>query len=139
MIAEGQLDVLAAGLAAVVFVPWLVRYAHTTGVDAWLVLAGMAMMGWYFHPLIWLGLGPIVLIFYLVFAPRRGPAWHLGLVGITFAGVAPNAWWLADWGKYWWLRHPHARKTCRYRAWGGCWEARLNTRTSSRAYRLGCS
>ena len=106
MIAEGQLDVLAAGLAAVVFVPWLVRYAHTTGVDAWLVLAGMAMMGWYFHPLIWLGLGPIVLIFYLVFAPRRGPAWHLGLVGITFAGVAPNAWWLADWGKYWWLRQP---------------------------------
>ena len=106
MIAEGRLDVLAAGLAAVVFVPWLVRYAHTTGVDAWLVLATLAVMGWYFHPLIWLGLGPIVLIFYLIFAPRRGPAWHLGLIGITFVGVAPNAWWLADWGKYWWLRQP---------------------------------
>ncbi|HSQ58195.1 MAG TPA: hypothetical protein VLM40_20895, partial [Gemmata sp.] len=20
--------------------------------------------------------------------------------------IAPNLWWLADWGKYWWLRHP---------------------------------
>ena len=106
MIAEGQLDLLAAGLAAVVFVPWLARYAHTREVDAWLVLAGTAVVGWYFHPLVWAGLGPVVLVFYLVFAPRHGPAWHLGLVGSTFAGVAPNAWWLADWGKYWWLRQP---------------------------------
>ena len=106
MIAEGQLDVLAAGLATVVFVPWLARFARTLGVDAWLVLAGTAMVGWYFHPLIWLALGPVVLAYYLVFAPRHGPAWHLGLAGITFAGVAPNAWWLVDWGKYWWLRQP---------------------------------
>ena len=70
------------------------------------MLAGIAVVGWYFHPLIWLGLGPVVLIYYLVFAPRHGPALHLGLAGITFAGIAPNAWWLADWGKYWWLRQP---------------------------------
>lgn len=106
MLIEGQLDVLAAGLAAVVFVPWLARFARTHGVDAWLVLAGTAVVGWYFHPLIWLGLGPIVLVYYLVFAPKHGPAWHLGLAGITFVGVAPNAWWLVDWGKYWWLRQP---------------------------------
>lgn len=106
MIAEGQLDVLAAGLAAVVFVPWLARFSRTHGVDAWLVLASLAVVGWYFHPLIWLGLGPVVLIYYLVLAPRHGPAWHLGLAGITFVGIAPNAWWLADWGKYWWLRQP---------------------------------
>ena len=106
MISEGQLDVLAAGLAAVVFVAWLSRYARTSGVDAVLVLAATAVVGWYFHPLIWLGLGPIVLVYYLIFAPRHGPAWHLGLAGVTFAGIAPNAWWLVDWGKYWWLRQP---------------------------------
>jgi hypothetical protein len=106
MIVEGQLDVLAAGLAAVVFVAWLARFARTLGADAWLVLAGTAVVGWYFHPLVWLGLGPVVLAYYLVFAPRHGPAWHLGLAGITFAGVAPNAWWLVDWGRYWWLRQP---------------------------------
>jgi hypothetical protein len=106
MIGEGQLDVLAAGLAAVVFVAWLSRYARTSGVEAVLVLALTAVVGWYFHPLIWLGLGPVVLIYYLIFAPRHGPAWHLGLAGVTFAGIAPNAWWLVDWGKYWWLRQP---------------------------------
>jgi hypothetical protein len=106
MIAEGQLDLLAAGLGAVVFVPWLARFARTLGVDAWAVLAGTAVVGWYFHPLVWLGLAPIVLAYYLVFAPRHGPAWHLGLAGIAFAGVASNVWWLVDWGKYWWLRQP---------------------------------
>ena len=55
--------------------------------------------GWYFHPLVWLGLTPIVLVYYLVFAPRHGPAWHLGLAGITFAGIAPNVWWLVGLGE----------------------------------------
>src|SRR5207253_1921295 len=35
-----------------------------------------------------------------------GLAWHLGLLGITTAGLAPNLWWLTDWGRYWWLRQP---------------------------------
>jgi hypothetical protein len=106
MIVEGQLDLLGAGLAGLVFVPWLARYAQTLGVDAWLVLAGTATIGWYFQPLIWVGLAPVIFAHYLVFAPRHGPAWHLGLAGITFVGVAPNAWWLSDWAKYWWLRKP---------------------------------
>lgn len=106
MIVEGQLDVLAAGLSAVVFVPWLARFARALGVDAWAVLATTAVIGWYFHPLVWLGLGPVVLAYYVVFAPRHGPAWHLGLAGVTFVGIAPNVWWLVDWGKYWWLRQP---------------------------------
>ncbi|HEV3385350.1 MAG TPA: hypothetical protein VG097_11095 [Gemmata sp.] len=106
MIVEGQLDLLGAGLAGVVFVPWLARYVQTLGVDAWLMLAGTATIGWYFQPLIWVGLAPVILVYYLVFAPRHGPAWHLGLAGITFVGVAPNAWWIWDWCKYWWLRQP---------------------------------
>ncbi len=108
MITEGELDLLAAGLAGIVFVPWLARFARTLGVDAWAVLAGTALVGWYFHPLVWLGLAPVVFVYYLVFAPGHGPAWHLGLIGITFAGIAPNIWWLIDWGKYWWLRQPIA-------------------------------
>jgi hypothetical protein len=109
MLAEGELDLLAAGLLAAVFVPWLGRYAKRPDAGPWLVLAGVSVLGWYAHPLIWLGLGPVVLVFYLVFAPRHGPGWHLGLAGITSAGIVPNAWWLLDWGKYWWLRQPSAR------------------------------
>ena len=108
MLTEGELDLLAAGLLAAVFVPWLGRYAKQPGPESCLVLAGLAVVGWYAHPLVWLGLGPIMFVVYLVFAPRHGPGWHLGLLGITSAGVVPNAWWLIDWGKYWWLRQPSA-------------------------------
>jgi hypothetical protein len=90
----------------VVFVPWLARFAWSLGVDSWAVLAATATIGWYFQPLIWVGLSPVIFAYYLVFAPRHGPAWHLGLAGATFVGVSPNAWWLSDWVKYWWLRQP---------------------------------
>ena len=109
MLEQGQLDLLAAGLAAAVFVPWLGRYAKQPGIESWLVLATLAAAGWYAHPLVWLGLAPVVFAFYLVFAPRHGPGWHLGLAGITCAGVAPNAWWVIDWAKFWWLRQPSSR------------------------------
>jgi hypothetical protein len=107
-VAEGQLDALAGGLAAVVFVPWLARFAATLGVDAWAVLAAAALVGWYAHPFLWVGLCPVALAYYLVFAPRHGPAFHLGLTGVTFVGVAPNVWWLVDWGRYWWVRQAAA-------------------------------
>jgi hypothetical protein len=117
MIVEGELDLLTAWLAAVVFVPWLARFARSLGADAWAILAGAAVVGWYFHPLVWVGLAPVIFTYYLVFAPRHGPAWHLGLAGITFAGVVPNAWWLIDWGKYWWLRQPMASEHIPLPAW----------------------
>lgn len=104
MIVEGQLDLLGAGLAGVVFVSWLARYARSLGVESWMVLAGTAVIGWYLQPLIWVGLAPVIFVYYLIYAPRFGPAWHLGLAGVTFVGIAPNAWWLSDWVKYWWLR-----------------------------------
>ncbi|HJZ59492.1 MAG TPA: hypothetical protein VKE74_31400 [Gemmataceae bacterium] len=106
LIDEGELDFLTAGLAAVVFVTWLARYARQFGVDTCMVLAATAAVGWYAHPVVWLGLLPVVIGYYLVFAPRHGLAWHLGLVGISAVGLAPNLWWLTDWGRYWWLRQP---------------------------------
>jgi hypothetical protein len=106
LIEEGDLDFFLAGLAAIVFVAWLARYAKWFGIDSWFVLAGVAVVGWYAHPLVWVGLFPLVVGYYLVLAPRHGLAWHLGLLGTTAAGLAPNLWWLTDWGRYWWLRQP---------------------------------
>jgi hypothetical protein len=106
LIDEGELDFLAAGLGAVVFVCWLARYAKWCTADACLVLAAVTAAGWYAHPIVWVGLLPVVIGYYLVLAPRHGLAWHLGLVGISAAGLAPNLWWLADWARYWWLRQP---------------------------------
>ena len=42
LIEEGDLDFLAAGLAAIVFVSWLARYSKWFGIDSCLVLAGVA-------------------------------------------------------------------------------------------------
>jgi hypothetical protein len=108
LVEEGDLDFVAAGLAAVVFVSWLARYSKWFGIDSCLVLAGVAVAGWYAHPVVWVGLLPLVIGYYLVLAPRHGLAWHLGLLGVTTAGLAPNLWWLADWARYWWLRQPSA-------------------------------
>jgi len=107
LLEAGDLDVFVAGLAAIVFVGWLARYTTHFDVDAWLVLAGVSLMGWYAHPLVWMGLLPLVLAFYVAYAPRHGLAWHLGLMGIAAAGLGPNLWWLWDWVRFWWLRQPY--------------------------------
>jgi len=103
MLEDGELDYLAAGLGALVYASWLVRYSRHFDIESWIVLASVAVAGWYAHPVVWFGLAPVVLGCYFVYAPRRELAWHLGLLGILAAGIAPNLWWLADWYRYWWL------------------------------------
>jgi hypothetical protein len=104
LLASGLIDGLAAGLAALVFVPHLVRFSQTLDVEAWLLSAAAAVVIWYCQPLLWVPLGVFVFVHYQAMAPQRGLAWHLAYVGIACVGIVPNAWWLADWGKYWWLR-----------------------------------
>ena len=66
--------VLAVICSAVVFVGWLPRYNWDFGITSWCVLAGTAVVGWYAHPVVWLGLAPVVAVYYLALAPRHGPA-----------------------------------------------------------------
>jgi len=103
MLDEGELDYLMAGLGALVYVCWLVRYARWFDIESWCVLAAVSIAGWYAHPVVWLGLAPVVVSYYFVYAPRRELAWHLGLLGILATGITPNLWWLSDWAHYWWL------------------------------------
>ncbi|OWK40609.1 hypothetical protein [Fimbriiglobus ruber] len=102
----GSTDHLIAGLTGLVFVGGLVRYATHPGVPAWVILAASAVTGWYAHPVLWFGLAAVVVLYYVIEAPRHGLAWHLGLIGVGVAGVTPNLWWLTDWARFWWLRHP---------------------------------
>lgn len=102
----GNLDLLLAGLMGLLFVGGLVRYHAEPGLTGWLKMSAAAILGWYAQPVVWLGLLPILMVYYLALAPRHGLAWHLGLIGITAAGLAPNLWWLWDWGRFWWLRQP---------------------------------
>ena len=101
---QGDVDKLLAGLMALLFIAGLARYGRFPGPIAWLMLVVASIFGWYAQPLLWLGMSAIVTLYYLIHAPRHGLAWHLGLVGVGLAGLAPNFWWLWDWARYWWLR-----------------------------------
>jgi hypothetical protein len=108
MFDAGDIDLLAAGLCGIGCVGGFARYHREPGPTAWLVLAGVSVVGWYAHPVVWLGFTPILVGYYLALAPRHGPAWHLGLAGMLVVGLVPNLWWLADWGRFWWLREQQA-------------------------------
>jgi hypothetical protein len=104
MLDAGELDLLSAGLAVLLFLGGMARYASVPGVTGWLMMAVASVAGWYIHPIAWAGLLPAVAIFYLVNAPRHGLAWHLGAVAVLLLGVSVNLWWLLDWSAFWWLR-----------------------------------
>ncbi|CAN5259912.1 hypothetical protein BH11PLA2_BH11PLA2_11370 [soil metagenome] len=118
LIDAGDCDVLLAGLCALVFVAWLSRYNWEAGPLSWFVIMMCTIVGMYAHPVVWIGLLPVVLVYYVVAAPRHGPAWHLGLVGSTGVGLAFNMWWLWDWGKFWWLRQPSVDDLALFPTWG---------------------
>ncbi len=115
---DGHIDFLIAGLAAIAFVSWLPRYAREPGLTAWLVLAFSSLVGWFGHPVVWIGLAPVLGFYYLAVAPRHGLAWHLGLVAVVLFGLLPNMNWLWDWGKFWWLRQPSVDDIAPLPTWG---------------------
>ncbi|MBL8868083.1 MAG: hypothetical protein KF873_04715 [Gemmataceae bacterium] len=115
---DGHLDFLIAGLASVCFVAWLARYQRDPGLTAWCVVAFASLVGWFGHPVVWIGLAPIVGLYYLAAAPRHGLAWHLGLFGTILFGLLPNLNWLWDWSKFWWLRQPSVDDIAPLPTWG---------------------
>jgi len=108
LLEAGQIDGLMLGLAWIAFSGGLARYAADPGLTGWLLMAAASVVGWYVHPVGWLGVLPMVAVYYLISAPRHGLAWHLGLLAVLGVGVVPNLWWLADWSRFWWLRQPSA-------------------------------
>lgn len=106
LLEAGHVDGLILGLAWIAFCGGLARYASDPGLTGWFLMALASLIGWYVHPVGWLGVLPMVAVYYLVSAPRHGLAWHLGLLAVLAVGVVPNLWWLADWSRFWWLRQP---------------------------------
>jgi len=104
LLKAGQLDLLLCGLAEIAFLGGLARYSTDAGPTAWLSMVFASVLGWYVQPLAWLGTIPVLALYYLLNAPRHGLAWHLGFFAVLPASLAPNAGWLIDWGRFWWLR-----------------------------------
>jgi hypothetical protein len=102
----GDLDLLLAALAALIQAGLLVRFDRGPRVADWLGILLTGFLGWFAHPLLFALLLPLFLIYYLTVGARHHPIWSLLLVGGLLATLACNAFWLADWVSYWWLRVP---------------------------------
>ena len=100
----GQMDLLLAGMAVMLFLGGLVRYTLDAGLTAWFLLTSATVFGWMIHPVVCLGMLPLFAVFYIIAAPRHGLSWHLGMIAVPLIGIAPNVWWLRDWVKFCWLK-----------------------------------
>ena len=104
LLEAGNLDLIGVGLAGLLFVGVLPRYAGDPGLRSWALLALASAAGWYAHPVVWLGLFPVGFLYYAAVAHKHGLAWHLGQVAAFLFGLGVNLWWLTDWVRFWWLR-----------------------------------
>src|SRR5262245_42633412 len=102
----GDMDWLLGGLVLVVHTALLVRYHRDGGPLVWFGLLLTATLGWFCHPLLWVGFALLFGPFYVLAALRHGPAWHLGLVTAWAGGLLANLGWLADWLRYCWIQRP---------------------------------
>jgi hypothetical protein len=103
----GDIDLLLAALAVLAHVGLLVRFDRAPGLLSWLGLVLTGCLGWFAHPVLFPMLLPLLLVYYLTTGARHKLlSWHVPLGLAELAGLAVNAYWLADWVRAWWLRAP---------------------------------
>jgi hypothetical protein len=102
----GDLDLLLASLAAVAHTALLVRFHGAPGGGGWLGLVAVGCLGWFSQPALFAGLFLLDLIYYLSVGARHRLGWHFALWSGLAGGVVVNAFWLLDWGTYFWIRAP---------------------------------
>jgi hypothetical protein len=107
LLMAGDLDLMLAGLAALVHVAFLVSFDRRPGLINWLGILISGAVGWFAHPLLFGVLAvPLLLIYYLTTGVRHGLLWHGMFLGALAGGVLANCFWLADWFNYWWVLNP---------------------------------
>jgi hypothetical protein len=122
----GDLDLYLAALAFLAHTGLLLYFDRAPGAGGWLGLLLTGCLGWFAHPLLFLALSPLFLVYYLTVGTRhRRLAWHLALLATQAGALALNAFWLTDWVAYWWIRSPlpHSSVTLAHRTLHTLWEA----------------
>jgi hypothetical protein len=125
LLEEGDLDLLLAGLAGVAQAGLLIRFDRHAGPLSWLGLVGAGALGWFAHPLLFAGLLPLVLLYYLSVGARHGLHWHWALLFTLAAGPLLNSFWLVDYVRNWWICSPlnAADSILRHRTLRTVWSA----------------
>jgi hypothetical protein len=106
LLEKGDLDVILAGLAALLHVGFLIRFHQFPGPLAWLGLVFTGWLGWFADAMIFVPVVPLVLIYYLSVGCKHRLLWHAALFVALCGGVALNIFWLLDWVTFLWVRAP---------------------------------
>jgi hypothetical protein len=128
LLEAGDLDLLAGGMCAPVYLGWLARYGRSPGPLEWLVVAGSAAVGWYMHPLVMAGAVVLSLLYQLWAFRGVRFAWHFGLIAANLVGLGANGFWLWDWGAHLWMYVPYGGEDAPASLWPAAmqeWEAFL--------------
>jgi hypothetical protein len=102
----GDLDLLLGDLAAAAYIGLLTGFDRAPTHFGWLGLTFTCCLGWFTHPLLFLLLVPLSLLYYLTAGARHGLGWHCALAASTLIAMLANQVWLGDWLVSWWLRLP---------------------------------
>jgi len=106
LLQQGDLDWLLAGNLLVLHLALLVRFHRESEMLVCIGLGFTAALGWFCHPILWAGFGPLILLFYLMVAFRHGLFWHVGLWLAWGGGLSANIPWLEHWLRYCWIARP---------------------------------
>jgi hypothetical protein len=106
LLLNGDLDWLTGGIVVLLHTALFVRYHRDGGLFVWLGLLLTAALGWFCHPVLWVGFSLLFGPFFVLVALRHGIVWHLGLLLACGGGLLANLGWLADWFRYCWIQRP---------------------------------
>ncbi len=128
LLEAGDIHLLIGALIGLVCIAWLVRFDQAPDLKSWLVLLFAGCVGWFAHPVFFVLLLPLALIYYLSVGARHRLGWHVALASTLLGALASNGFWLIDWATYWWIRlpiHPLAIEGLPNQLWQRIWLADL--------------
>jgi hypothetical protein len=102
----GDVNLLLAGVLAVLQAGYLLRYHRHPGPGSLVGAALTGFLAWLVHPLIPALLLVPFLVYYLSTGARHPLVWHILLLASLLTAIAANAFWLSDWIDYLWIRVP---------------------------------
>lgn len=108
LLQQGELDWLFGGLVLVLHAGLVVRFHRDPGPFAWMALLLTAGLGWFLHPVLWLGFGLLFVPFYVCVAVGHNWLWNFALWLAWGGGLLLNVGWLDDWIKHCWIQRPMA-------------------------------
>src|SRR5262249_19797029 len=97
LLAAGHLDWLLAGLVLVLHAALAVRFHRDGGLGVWFGLLVTAALGWFLHPILWIGFGLLFIPFHIIVATSHGLIWNLAILTAWAGGLLLNLIWLIDW------------------------------------------